>query len=242
MLCCDTMLIVEKANIDLRSVITRDELDAWQQLCELGNADGAYDTCIERWQQRVSTVAANRKRERDKLISEYALNMAMFTKSAVVIAFAIAIIVFAFTGIDGCVKSDIAKTQTQKEAYAKQKTETGYFDSSQSWKNTQIKDAPIGVKIQSWSIARDTSASNVYDSTLTYVLWLPKIADNKVYAVAHTLLNNYDTAINSGLFYTRPKEYGFCRFVKKIQDGDYAIYWLRPEVQIVDAGSVIDVD
>lgn len=216
--------------IELRDIITRSELNAWKEASLLGDDAFVYESMISKWQEDLDIALDKQNNEKERKAKLYADGVKVVSNWAIGTFLACVVLWVSINMIGGCVRS----YQTASASEYKKNIESGLFPFGIRTGNNQVKDAPVGVSLASMeSEAQSTS------TILRYTLNLPILPKNQVYVVAHELIDN-DNVCDTGLFYTKPGEYGLSRFEKKVNTipafGDFD--WLKITVSVVDAGSV----
>ncbi|MBS1722877.1 MAG: hypothetical protein JSS66_07985 [Armatimonadetes bacterium] len=102
----------------------------------------------------------------------------------------------------------------------------GYFSLKSRTASAPLVNAPAGVTLETLELQ-----DNPLDYTVRYVLNLPVLPDNQRYSVAHELVEQHGVQ-DTGLFYTKPGEYGLQRFEKRFSSG-YQPDWIGFTVKVV---------
>jgi hypothetical protein len=224
--------------IDLRKIVTVEDIKTLKEASYATGDEAAYDAMMDSWQKDLDEKVSKELQEQESWTQVFGQQTASFFKTSAIAIGLFAVIAFTFPMIDNYKKAQDTAYQTE----VKNRTDSGWVQfSNRVTSNNQVKNAPTGTTLETLESTPINNMWTADDVLVRYTLNLKQIPNNQIHAISHEVM--YDNnVIGTGLFYTKPGEYGLSRFEKKHAYGDSKYEpnkcWIKISVHVVDAGSV----
>lgn len=214
-------------SINLRDIIRKEDIDTLSELrtSDVIDSKDLFDTYMKSWQGELDYKFNSLQTKRRQYINTYWDRMAVFTKWFAGAGAFVLFFIWMISGMAGCAAR---RNQARIDA--------GYIFVDDINGEIPIKNAPKGVSLVSCSINRHAYKKDDTDTTVALTLNFPPIEKNKMYAISCTILTDNEVRA-SGVFYTKPGQYGLFQFSKEydFHRYDFTPNTLEINVKIMNA-------